>query len=349
MVNCWVRSAHQRSDCCRPGAEGSLIAAAYKCWDSIFTREECCGKGSARVFPVAEAEPPAWQDAADWYHGADATSAAAQHPALSEKQRQWEVAMTNSSVMLSAEVLGQRLRLWVFKRSGPALDAAVQELRRDLYRLENLASPTQGPVSVDIGASVGMVTILLSRLWPRNRIIAVEPAPANFRYLLWNLRINGVTSQVWPLNVALGSSPSRSQVFYYSPTYPTWSQASGESESEEALRENEDDKWRGGWTDWQVRFEVEIVTLAEIFVAVGVRDVHFLKVDCEGCEWEILAPPSWPRLRHRVRNVAAELHRWALPGRTEEQNAVEDAVRRDICKHEQAGTDNEENSVCSTV
>lgn len=41
----------------------------------------------------------------------------------------------------------------------------------------------------------GLVSITLAKLWPSARIVALEPAPSSFRYLLWNLRENNVTSQ----------------------------------------------------------------------------------------------------------------------------------------------------------
>ena len=42
---------------------------------------------------------------------------------------------------------------------------------------------------------LGLVSITLAKLWPKARIVALEPAPSSFRYLLWNLRENNVTSQ----------------------------------------------------------------------------------------------------------------------------------------------------------
>mmetsp|Transcript_606 Transcript_606/g.2002 ORF Transcript_606/g.2002 Transcript_606/m.2002 type:complete len:251 (+) Transcript_606:472-1224(+) len=250
--------------------------------------------------------------------------------------------MANASVLLTEEIFGHTLRLYAFKRSGPALDAVFRELRTDAYRLQHVsASIPEKPVAViDVGASVGVVAVLLAKIWEGARVVAVEPAPANFRYLLWNIRINGLASRVWPLNVAVGSAGSPTRTFYYSPTYPTWSQACGE---ECRPDHPSDDGWRGGWTDWQVRFQVEVVTLSELMAAIGLSDLHFLKVDCEGCEWEVFAPTPWGRLRHRVRHVATELHSWALPSGAEP--GLEAAVRGAVCAHERQT----ENTLCSTM
>lgn len=270
------------------------------------------------------------------------------HPSLGRAQRRWEAEMGNASVALSEEVLGVPLRIHVFKRAGPAFGSVLRELQEDVYRLRQAGPPGPGAAVVDVGASVGMVAVLLAKLWPGARVVAVEPAPANFRYLLWNIRANGVMSQVWPLNIAIGAAPSLSQTFFYSPTYPTWSQVCGEDCLNNHGEEGDEESWRGGWTDWQVRFEVEAVTLAELLAAVGLSDVHLLKVDCEGCEWQLLSPPVWPRLRHRVTHVTAELHLWALES-TSEARATEASVRDAVCRHETGGHLNEENMLCSTV
>jgi len=342
-----------KSQCCERGRVGAAKAAAASCFDSIYTRRECCGGGWARLFPVASAEPPAWEDGAHWNraargHNADHSGEGRppllrRHPAFSHAQHEWEIDIANASTMLSEVVLGQHLRLYTFKRAGPAFDKVLGEMRDDLYRLRHVATPPPGerPLVVDVGASVGVVAVLLAKLWGA-RVVAVEPAPANFRYLLWNLKVNGVAEFVWPVNVALGTSASASQAFFYSPTYPTWSQVC----DRESAVEPGDDSWRGGWTDWQVRFDAEAATLAELLAALGVAgDVHLLKVDCEGCEWGMFAEPAWGRLRHRVRHVAAELHRWALEDSSSEIEGLVGSVRQAVCVHEER----RENSLCTTM
>lgn len=341
-IYCW-ENGHSAADCCKASAD---------CFDSIFTRAECCADGWARLFPTADPEPPAWELAADWSRASFSEEAGRgeawlqHHPSLSRAQRLWERAMANASVLLSEDVLGVPLRLHAFKRAGPAFGSVLRELQEDVYRLQRAAPPGPGATVVDVGASIGMVAVLLAKLWPGARVLAVEPAPANFRYLLWNIRENGVMSQVWPLNVAVGAAPALSQTFFYSPTYPTWSQACGQDCRD--TQADGEESWRGGWTDWQVRFEVEAVTLAELLAALGLGDVHLLKVDCEGCEWALLSPPVWPRLRHRVAHVTAELHLWALES-TAEAKEVEASVREAVCRHETGGHLNEENLLCSTV
>jgi FkbM family methyltransferase len=52
--------------------------------------------------------------------------------------------------------------------------------------------PLEGGVCVDVGANVGLHTVLMSRLvGPAGRVFAFEPDPDNFRLLETNLRLNG--------------------------------------------------------------------------------------------------------------------------------------------------------------
>lgn len=325
-VSCWEQGPFSRAECCKPGRGA--------CFDSIFTEAECCHRGQARLFPHARTSPPEWRLAYEWLRGAGEG-----HPAMAAEQRRWELEMTNASVLLSEDLQGHRVRLRVFKRAGPAVGVVLRELGEDVYRLRHISTPRLG-FAVDVGASVGLVSIMLCKLMPGLRVIALEPAPANFRYLLWNLRENDVTNCVWPLNVAIGGAAATARSFYYSPTYPTWSQKADDADASDSA-----DAWRGGWADWQIRFEVEVVTLAEVLAALGLDDVYLLKVDCEGCEWSLFASPQWGRLRHRVRHVTVELHSWAL----EDEAGLEAEIKRELCVHEKLGHTNERNSVCSTM
>ncbi|CAJ1442933.1 unnamed protein product, partial [Effrenium voratum] len=322
FVSCWEKG-HSREECCGD-SDG--------CFDSIYTRKECCGTGYARLFPSAEPVDVDWEEAFRW-----ASEASSLHPSFSSSQRAWEASMSNATIRISQEVLGQQLEFVAFKRSGPALGKVLEELSEDLYRLSHVdLSSRQAPVAVDVGASIGLVSVLLCKLWAGARVVALEPAPPNFRYLLWNLRMNGVTGCVWPLNLAAGGFSAAARSFFYSPTYPTWSQHCFEDCKD-------DDSWRGGFTDWQVRFSVPVASPAEVLFALGLGAVDFLKVDCEGCEWEIFAPHVWERLRHRISNVATELHQWALPADAEE--GLEAKVEAFVCKHKVV----RENLLCSTM
>ena len=47
-------------------------------------------------------------------------------------------------------------------------------------------------IVIDVGANLGDFSMYVAKLRPRMQILAVEPSPATFAYLLWNLLLNGV-------------------------------------------------------------------------------------------------------------------------------------------------------------
>jgi tRNA G37 N-methylase Trm5 len=69
------------------------------------------------------------------------------------------------------------------------------ELRRDAYRTGRIGFAS-GDVVVDIGAHVGLFSILIAKSHPGVRVIAVEPDPVNFRNLCENVARNNVSNIV---------------------------------------------------------------------------------------------------------------------------------------------------------
>mmetsp|Transcript_55362 Transcript_55362/g.160433 ORF Transcript_55362/g.160433 Transcript_55362/m.160433 type:complete len:249 (+) Transcript_55362:280-1026(+) len=234
--------------------------------------------------------------------------------------------MANASDESSFVEMGRTLRFKSFHR---ALPYNVMEVQQDVYRFSQCRRPAPGrrEFVVDIGANLGYISILLAMLWgPEVRIIAIEPVPQNFRYLTWNIRVNGLASRIWPLNLAVSGTPMAAAPFLYHPALPISSLAASRlhcssSSSHFACHAT------------PVRFVIPVVTLAEILAASGLGMLHLLKVDCEGCEWDVFDPLTWSRLKHRIANVATELHPFALPGtRPQEEAALRAAVERAVCK-----------------
>ncbi len=69
--------------------------------------------------------------------------------------------------------------------------------------LQNLK---QGEVTYDIGANIGLYTLALSIHQPTNQVYAFEPSPDTFAKLTANLLLNKTSSNVKPLQVAIGNT-----------------------------------------------------------------------------------------------------------------------------------------------
>ena len=90
----------------------------------------------------------------------------------------------------------------------------VRELHGgDEYGLAGRALPPNATI-VDVGGNVGVASVLLSVYFPSATILTFEPMPVNFRYLLHNLRVNGVTN-VRPHNVGLSADGKPVDVHFF--------------------------------------------------------------------------------------------------------------------------------------
>lgn len=168
---------------------------------------------------------------------------------------------------------------------------------------------------IDIGGNYGRVSIAAFKLHPQNlRIIAVEPVPSTYFLLRWNLWLNDVPEielqefyfnrakvGVIPLNHGIENIDEKVTGFCYSP--PRTMQARVCDCAKAAPGE----------------FCNAIVSksLNTLVSMLGGQAVTFLKVDCEGCEVDVI--PSLMNLQAtglRVHRLAGELH--AMPNEIED-------------------------------
>lgn len=140
-------------------------------------------------------------------------------------------------------------------------------------------------VILDIGAHVGVVSIFLSKRYPRCKIVAFEPVPANFERLVRNLEVNQVSDHVTPVNLAVSATGAPVAL-------------SGMSEHN-----------TGGFsafTSSAPQCVAASTTLPEIMSTYAPEGCALLKMDCEGAEHDILR--TSPDVLDRVLFFSGEFH-----------------------------------------
>jgi FkbM family methyltransferase len=127
----------------------------------------------------------------------------------------------------------------------------------------------QGMNVVDIGANYGVYTLSAARIvGSTGRVTSFEPSSRCRSFLSESLKSNGF-EQVTVVAAALGDSPGQAQLALLD------NPELGElSESQQASATTE---------------TVDVVTLDQSAVALGLRDIHFVKLDAEGYETRIIA------------------------------------------------------------
>lgn len=140
----------------------------------------------------------------------------------------------------------------------------------------------KGGVVVDIGANIGLFSLLAART--AARIVAVEPSPETFKWLTRNLAQCGLDN-IFTINAACANTSEERPLFIHS----QWTSNSLQARGVEG------------------HVMVSCVTLEELLDKYCEGKCDFLKMDCEGAEYEILLGASNAQLQ-RVGMIAMECH-----------------------------------------
>ena len=140
-------------------------------------------------------------------------------------------------------------------------------------------------IIVDVGAHIGMASILFALKYPAARIIAIEPEPSNFAALIRNTApyktITPIQAAIWREDgeVTLGASNAHPKGAFQ-------------------IVENG-------------RQRVRAITMDTLMGETGIHSIDLLKVDIEGAEIELFESCPWIK---NVQVIAIELHDRVRPG-----------------------------------
>lgn len=170
-----------------------------------------------------------------------------------------------------------RLDLWVLKEV--CLDR----------QYERVGEPIEdGWVIVDVGAGIGEFAVDVALRCPASRVHAFEPSPSAYALLSENVRHNGVRNvQTYPL--AVGAYDGKARLDTSSPLT--------------VLHRLADHGGEGGGPG----LEVACRRLDTLFDELQIERCDFLKIDCEGGEYDLLEGVNEATLS-RIRRICLEHH-----------------------------------------
>ena len=143
---------------------------------------------------------------------------------------------------------------------------------------------------VDIGANIGSFAILAAKKKQTQMVYAYEPSRLNYDYLVKNTELNSVDHKVKCFRKALGCC-GRTKLY----TDP------GNCGAFSMFHKYEGEE------------EVECTTLRSIVKENNLNYIDFLKIDCEGCEYEMLDRDR--DILEMVHNIRMEVHWNKKPSR----------------------------------
>ncbi|MDQ3971155.1 MAG: FkbM family methyltransferase, partial [Thermoproteota archaeon] len=156
-------------------------------------------------------------------------------------------------------------------------------------------TPKEGDIVIDIGAHIGLYTIISSkRVGAQGKVVAIEADPENFEMLNSNIKLNQLTNVI-PLNYAVFSKETKIKL--YLPEVE-----SGFTKYKTIMP---------NWINTQEKFvEVNANTLDYLLQLNQIRqeEVNWIKIDVEGAEFEVLKGATNVLSKSKDIAILMELH-----------------------------------------
>ena len=162
--------------------------------------------------------------------------------------------------------------------------------------LEKIVEIEQNDVVIDIGAHVGYFTLYAAKKAQNGKVISFEPTKESFLVLKNNVKINNFQNII--INNLAVAEISKKRTFFVDKKY-------GISNT---------------FYDSNPNLEKEIVqttTLDGIYKKFNLAKIDFLKMDCEGAEFEIILNTSTEVLK-KIKKISVEVHEDMVPHKIEE-------------------------------
>ena len=153
----------------------------------------------------------------------------------------------------------------------------IQEYSDDNFSINN------DDVIIDVGAHIGLFALFTSQFCKNGKIFCYEPIKENYKILIENIEMNQIQN-IFPNNLAVTKETSRVKIFL-----------------------NDDQSGHSMFIQNKNFVEVDSKSLSDIFIDNGIKECDFLKLDCEGAEYEIIE--SLPSdLFTKINKTAIEYH-----------------------------------------
>lgn len=149
-----------------------------------------------------------------------------------------------------------------------------RDMTKEIYEeqaYEHLFHAEDGEVVVDVGANIGLFTLKASKeVGIKGKVVAFEPKKRNYELLCRNIRINKCQN-VLAINIALSDFNGRGTLYI-----------KDVSLQNTLLPQTNSD------TRTIATSVVEVRNLSSILRKLNITSVDMLKIDAEGCEFEVL-------------------------------------------------------------
>lgn len=176
-----------------------------------------------------------------------------------------------------------------------------EEKEREFMTQLNL-NYNNNAIVMDIGANIGIYTMLLSQIYPKAKIIAIEASPTIFEMLKSNCKLNNLLfpsgSNVLLINKAISDKDDITTEFYEKHSMSTMLKEFLTNLSSTILT-NQDELNKK---------LVKTVTIDNLVETIGVNEISLLKIDVEGAEVLALKGAIKTLTHKKIKNMVIEYH-----------------------------------------
>jgi FkbM family methyltransferase len=148
---------------------------------------------------------------------------------------------------------------------------------------------------IDIGGHIGVFSVYAAHYAKKGHVFAIEPFPDNYELLVSNIKLNGLKNTT-PKNVAIGKEDGSSRLFV----------------RPQKLKKGEVAYNSGGHSfhlikDSDSHIDVPTMSFNSLVDQLDLKKIDFLKLDCEGAEFDIMYAASEASLA-KVSKIIMECH-----------------------------------------
>lgn len=168
----------------------------------------------------------------------------------------------------------------------------------DLKRFTNM----KDNIILDIGANHGLATIILAKQNPESLVYSFEPNPMVFEVLKTNVSKNNL------LNVILVNKAVHSEKNLKLIKHPLCSGASIMGVNKEKMDNyyNIQNPIYGKTTIEEIT--IDTISIDEVLSMFKIKNIHLLKIDCEGSEYDIFTTSKMLFNEIKIDNIVGEFH-----------------------------------------
>ena len=138
-------------------------------------------------------------------------------------------------------------------------------------------------IVIDVGAHIGLFALFASQSCKRGKIFCFEPIKENYELLVENINSNKIKNII-PFNFAVSNTSDSVKIFL-----------------------NDDYSGHSMFLETNNFITVKSKSLHDIFSENNIQECNFLKLDCEGAEYEIINSLSSEFL-NKIKKSAIEYH-----------------------------------------